>query len=291
MNLLKLLFLVTFFWVTIASTEIFPFYYSALWATSTLTFFIIKSRTIRFSLIILVLVLTLKMIKSFSLPPIFLRYYQTFNPNITSFASMIAKNQKISTYQIGLNHKLVFSESNWLSDEEGMIHMSALEPLILASRWLHFYNVEHITYLGPATSDLCKRVTNLKLNVTINYTELHKDSASCGTEILKNQQPLDDNIILFGPNENNYLNLIKEEFKKTKTNPWSIWNCSEVLAPRNPRKLPKLSSINSDTNEYYIEFPFSSCEVSTSSNFFKSNKALKEDPIINRLLMYSSEEL
>lgn len=291
MNLRLTILIVFSFWLAVGLGEFVPLVlaFSFLITLWLLHFF--KSRPIRVALIILSFSLLHLIVKNFTAPPLFLRYYQTFNPSLTDFTTPILTGKSISTYQLGFQNKLVFSELNWFSDGERMIHTSAIQPFLLVQHFLQLHNVNTFSYFGPAPEELCKRIKHLNLNIKIYYAEPQEPSAACGDVLATNQIFLDSHIVTYGPVESNHIKIWTENFKSHTNTPWSIWVCSEGLSNKNPRKLPLLSDLSSSAQEFYIEFPFLSCEIKTSPGFIKKYARIFEDPIINRLLMKPNEAL
>lgn len=291
MNLIRLILLVTSLWVSLALAEVLPLSIVLLLLVSIWLLTFLKSKFIKLTIAVFITVIVFKAFHFYRPTPLFLKYYQIFNPNLTSLFWFESQNDKIKTYQNAFSEQLVFTESNWLSDGERMIHMSAIEPIVFLNTWLSHYNISDISYLGPTTPDLCQRVSNLKIKTSLFYLDDHADSASCGQKaslelILKRRH-----LIIYGPIEPATLTSFKEKLSAEKNTPWSVWHCSERLATKNPRNLPVLFQQQSLSHNYFLEFPFASCEISLAPNFYKIENKIIEDPILARLRMYSMENL
>lgn len=300
MTLTRTLLLVSFIWISVALAEFASLYFAIGLFCSLAGLIFIKSKLIRFSLVILTLSLSQAIWKEFRPPPLFLRYYQYFNPNLISFFTPLESPPQLSSYQISLGQNFIFTDNNWISDGERLIHMAAVEPLVLAQSWLKYFDPNFtMAYVGPTPPEFCARAKTLAFsNLQVFYPQIFEETAECGEISLSGQVLPQTHILTFGPLDEYVVPQWIERFKKSGQKSWSVWHCPESLARVNSKNLPNLSQQLEETNkkdlkdsvqEFYIELPFVSCEVIGTADVFSFKKERQLDPIIVRQLKIPKE--
>lgn len=302
MTLTRTLFLVSFIWISVALAEFASLSFVVGLFLSLVGLIFIKSRLIRFSIVILILSISQALWKEFRPPPLFLRYYQYFNPNLTSFFTPIQISPQLSSYQISLHQNFLFTDNNWISDGERLIHMAAVEPLVLAQSWIKYFDPNFsMAYVGPTPYEFCTRIKTLKTSaLQIFYPQIFEETAECGEISLPGQVLPQTHILSFGPLDDYAMPQWIERFRKSEQKSWSVWHCPEGLAKFNSRNLPNLSQQldgaikklpKDKILEFYIELPFVSCEVIGTADVFSFKKERQGDPVLIRQLKVPKEAL